>query len=95
MFVDLLRAEFGPRILRLKGLVCTTDDPDRPVVIHGVQHIFHPPSRLPAWPDEDRRTRIVLIGKDLDGDAVIRLYEAFADAATMPSAEPLLAPHLS
>jgi G3E family GTPase len=95
MFVDLLRAEFGPRILRLKGLVCTTDDPDRPVVIHGVQHIFHPPRRLPAWPDEDRRTRIVLIGKDLDGDAVIRLYEAFADAAAMPSAEPLLAPHLS
>jgi G3E family GTPase len=78
MFVDLLRAEHGTKILRLKGLVRTTDDPERPVVIHGVQHLFHPPRRLAAWPDEDRRTRIVLIGQGIDAGLIQRLYDAFA-----------------
>jgi G3E family GTPase len=78
MFVDLLRAEHGAKILRLKGLVRTTDDPERPVVIHGVQHLFHPPRRLAAWPDEDRRTRIVLIGQGIDAGLIQRLYDAFA-----------------
>jgi G3E family GTPase len=78
MFTDLLRSQHGAKILRLKGLVRATDDPDRPVVIHGVQHIFHPPRRLAAWPDDDRRTRIVLIGKDIDVDTIRRLYDAFA-----------------
>ena len=50
----------------------------RPVVVHGVQHMFHPPRRLDAWPDEDHRTRIVVIGKDLDADLIRRLYDAFA-----------------
>ena len=78
MFIDLLRSEHGPKILRLKGLVRTTDDPDRPVVIHGVQHMFHPPRRLSGWPDADRRTRIVLIGRDFDAELIQRLYDAIA-----------------
>jgi len=28
-------------------------------VLHGVQHLFHPPVLLPEWPSEDHRTRIV------------------------------------
>ncbi|BCJ89706.1 ATP-binding protein [Terrihabitans soli] len=78
MFIDLLRSEHGAKILRLKGLLRMADDPDRPVVVHGVQHLFHPPRRLDAWPDEDTRTRIVVIGKHLDADLVRRLYDAFA-----------------
>lgn len=78
MFTDLLRSQHGARILRLKGLVRTSDDPHRPVAVHGVQHIFHPPRRLAAWPDEDHRTRMVVIAKDLDIDLIARLYEAFA-----------------
>lgn len=78
MFIDLLRSQHGAKILRLKGLVRAADDPDRPVVIQGVQHIFHPPRRLKAWPDEDRRTRMVVIAKDLDADLIRRLYDAFA-----------------
>lgn len=66
MFVDLLRSAHGERLLRMKAVVCVSADPDRPVVLHGVQNVFHPPSRLPAWPDPaDRRTRMVLITKDL------------------------------
>jgi G3E family GTPase len=54
------------------------DDPERPVVVHGVQHLFHPPRRLDAWPDDDKRTRMVVIGKGLDADLIRRLYDAFA-----------------
>jgi G3E family GTPase len=77
MFLDLLRAMHGPSLLRVKGLVKIADAPDRPVVIHGVQHVFHPPATLPAWPDEDRRTRIVFITRDIDEKAVRGLFDAF------------------
>jgi G3E family GTPase len=78
LFLDLLRQAHGPRLLRVKGVVALTDDPERPVVIHGVQHVFHPPHRLAAWPDADRRTRIVFIVKDLEERFVTGLYKAFA-----------------
>ena len=50
MFLDLLRQAHGPSLLRVKGVVALSDDPSRPVVIYGVQHVFHPPHRLSAWP---------------------------------------------
>lgn len=78
LFIDLLRSAYGDRILRIKGLVRASDDPDRPVVIHGVQHIFHPPRRLDAWPDGDHRTRLVVIARDLDADLIARIYDALA-----------------
>jgi G3E family GTPase len=77
MFVDLLRAMHGPNLLRVKGIVKIADAPERPVVIHGVQHVFHPPATLPAWPDEDRRTRLVFITRDIDEKAVRALFDAF------------------
>ncbi len=77
MFIDLLRSSQGPQLLRMKGIVKLSDDETRPVVIHGVQEIFHPPARLPAWPDDDRRSRLVLITRDLDPDYVDRLFAAF------------------
>ena len=55
----------GPNILRFKAIVHTTDDP-HPFAVHGVQHIFHPPVPLPHWPSDDRTSRFVLIGRDLD-----------------------------
>jgi G3E family GTPase len=78
LFLDLLCEAHGPRLLRVKGIVALSDDPDSPVVIHGVQHLFHPPHRLAAWPDADRRTRIVFIVKDLEERFVSGLYAAFA-----------------
>jgi len=77
MFLDLLRSAHGPKLLRLKGIVCLADQPDRPVVIHGVQHVIHVPAVLPAWPDADRRTRLVFIVSDLDKGFVERLWRAF------------------
>ncbi|EEE45677.2 CobW family GTP-binding protein [Roseibium alexandrii] len=80
MFLDLLRSAHGPKLLRVKGIVQISEDPDRPVVIHGVQHVFHPPATLDAWPDEDRRTRMVFITKDLPEGFVRKMFEAFSGA---------------
>ncbi len=77
VFLDMLRQVHGPHMLRVKGIIGLTDDPDRPVVIHGVQHVFHPPVRLERWPDADRRARIVFILRDLAPDHVRGLWDAF------------------
>jgi G3E family GTPase len=78
MFIDLLRSAHGEKLLRMKAIVAVSDRPEKPVVLHGVQNIFHPPVRLPAWPNpEDRRTRMVLITKDLPENFVKGLFDAF------------------
>ncbi len=77
MFLDLLRSAHGPKLLRMKGIVRIAEDPERPVVLHGVQHVFHPPATLAAWPDADRRTRLVFITRDLPEGFVRRLFDAF------------------
>ncbi len=78
MFIDLLRSTHGEKLLRMKAIVALTDRPDKPLVLHGVQSIFHPPVRLPAWPEgSDRKTRLVLITKDLSESYVRDLFGAF------------------
>ena len=57
MFLDLLRSTHGERLLRMKGIIELAEDPERPLVIHGVQKLLHPPARLPSWPDERRAAR--------------------------------------
>ena len=65
MFLDLVRSMHGPNLLRVKGIVKIAETPDTPIVIHGVQHVFHPPVTLDAWPDADHRTRLVFIVNDI------------------------------
>jgi G3E family GTPase len=77
MFIDLVRSLHGPKLLRLKGIVKIAETPDTPLVIHGVQHVMHPPSYLEGWPDADQRTRLVLITRDLEPQAITRLFDAF------------------
>ena len=78
MFIDLLRSTHGEKLLRVKAIVALTDRPEKPLVLHGVQSIFHPPLRLPAWPEgSDRKTRLVLITRDLSEDYVRDLFGAF------------------
>ncbi len=77
MFLELVRGTHGAKLLRLKGIVKLAEDPERPLVLHGVQHVLHPPSQLPAWPDEDRRTRLVMIVRDVEPAVIRRLFDAF------------------
>jgi len=81
MFLELLRATYGDRLLRLKGIVNVVGMPDTPVVMHGVQHVFHPAVRLGRWPDDDHRTRLVFVTRDLPGQTVRELFAAFLGAA--------------
>jgi G3E family GTPase len=60
-----LRTAHGERLLRVKGLLALEGVPG-PVVVHGVHHIFHPPVELPAWPDGDRRSRLVFVTDGLE-----------------------------
>jgi G3E family GTPase len=78
MFIDLLRSAHGEKLLRMKAIVKLSDNPERPLVLHGVQTIFHPPQRLPRWPEgSDQKTRMVLITKGLQEEFVADLFAAF------------------
>ena len=65
----------GADLLRVKAII-NVRGMDRPMVLHGVQHVFHPPEVLEAWPGPDRRTRIVLIARDLDHEALSGCFRA-------------------
>jgi G3E family GTPase len=71
----------GPDLLRFKAIVNVAELPG-PLVLHGVQHVIHPPMMLKAWPSDDRRTRMVFITCDIDEDALrVSVREFAADAA--------------
>jgi len=54
----------GPDVLRVKGILNLAES-DKPIVIHGVQHLLHPPVMLDRWPSADRRTKLVFITRDI------------------------------
>jgi G3E family GTPase len=69
-------AEFGGnKLLRIKGIL-DIEGSDRPVVVHGVQHLFHPPSLLDSWPGPERVSRIVFITNGIERDAVDQTFRA-------------------
>ncbi|HEX2886913.1 GTP-binding protein [Vineibacter terrae] len=63
-WLSLVRASWADRLLRVKGVLNVAGE-DRPLVLHGVHHVFHPPTLLAGWPDDDRRSRLVFITRDL------------------------------
>jgi len=65
LFLSVLAENCGGDLLRLKGIVAIAEEPERPAVIHGVQHVYHAPEWLDRWPSGDRRTRIVFIGRNI------------------------------
>ncbi|HSD53965.1 MAG TPA: GTP-binding protein [Burkholderiales bacterium] len=73
--MELLTSMRGPDLLRVKGLV-NVEGERGPVVVQGVQHIFHPPVTLDAWPDEGRRSRLVFITRNISREAVTALFAA-------------------
>ncbi|QTD56901.1 CobW family GTP-binding protein [Parasphingorhabdus cellanae] len=64
-WLEMLVAFNGVNVLRVKGIIKLAEL-DKPLVIHGVQHIWHPPEILEKWPGDDRRSRIVFILRDLE-----------------------------
>jgi G3E family GTPase len=64
-----LRAVHGERLLRVKGVLDIAGEAG-PIAVHGVHHTFHPPVALPRWPGGERRSRLVLITRELGREAV-------------------------
>jgi G3E family GTPase len=79
-WLDALASMRGADLLRLKAIVAIDERPGQPVVLHGVQHLFHPPVLLPEWPSDDHRTRIVFITRDLPRVTIEQSLAAFVDA---------------
>jgi G3E family GTPase len=79
--LEMLIGTRGESLLRVKGILNLVGQ-DRPVAIHGVQHLFHEPVLLDAWPAGDARTsRIVFITRDLDRETIAAGLAAFEAAA--------------
>lgn len=76
LFLEALADHCGTDVLRMKGIVNIAEDAQRPVVIHGVQHVFHPPAWLERWPSPDRTSRLVFITRGIPQRWVETLLDA-------------------
>jgi len=88
-WLDALTSMRGSDLLRIKAIVAIDERPGQPVVLHGVQHLFHPPVLLPEWPSDDHRTRIVFITRNLPRETIEQSFAAYAEADTPPDLSPL------
>lgn len=79
IWLTMLLQARGSDVLRVKGLLNVGGE--EPLLLNGVQHVVHPPEHLDAWPDADRRSRIVFIGRDLDRAGLEESLRAFTHAA--------------
>jgi len=76
IWLTMLLNRHGERILRVKGILALAGE-ERPVVVHGVQHLVHAPTHLSDWPSEDRRSRIVFIVEGIEPELVRRSFAVF------------------
>jgi G3E family GTPase len=73
--LDGISQNLGPGLLRVKGLVNVAEEPGRPAVIQGAQHLLHTMTWLARWPDADKRTRIVFIVQGVVASEVKEMIE--------------------
>jgi G3E family GTPase len=57
----------------MKGIVNVEGEP---VVVQGVQHIFHTPVKMDRWPSDDQDSRLVFIVRHMDADVIRQLFQA-------------------
>jgi G3E family GTPase len=76
LWLTMLLNRHGSEVLRVKGIL-NVEGSDTPVAVHGVQHLVHPPVHMAAWPDADRRSRLVFIVYGLERAAIERSLAAF------------------
>tara|TARA_B100000989_G_scaffold287238_1_gene256678 strand:+ start:693 stop:1745 length:1053 start_codon:yes stop_codon:yes gene_type:complete len=79
--LEALSLTQGESILRIKGIVNTLDRPGIPLVIHGVQHVFHDPVWLDEWPDEDHQTKLVFITKGIERETLDMFFKAWISSS--------------
>lgn len=75
-WLQMMMQLMGHNMLRIKGIIHLKGCPG-PMIVHGVQHIFHPAAFLPAWPDENRDSKLVFITYDIDREVIERTFDLF------------------
>ena len=78
--MEVLATLRGPDLFRVKGLVNVAGHKG-PLIVQGVQHLFHPPIELETWPSADHETRIVFITRGISEQMVSNLFTAIASVA--------------
>ena len=86
LLLDALQQNLGPNLLRVKGIVHVAEEPERPAVIQGAQHLLHNLSWLERWPDADRRSKIVFITQGFDRAEVEDMIALLDRVATRTAA---------
>jgi G3E family GTPase len=86
LLLAALERNLGPNLLRVKGLVNVIEEPDRPAVIQGAQHLLHNLTWLDRWPDDDHRTRIVFITQGMPREDLEELVALLVRVATRTAA---------
>jgi G3E family GTPase len=84
LWLTMLLHRHGAAVLRMKGIL-NVDGEAAPVAVHGVQHLVHAPTHLQAWPDADRRSRIVFIVRDLEPAEIERSLTVFCHLDLAPA----------
>ncbi len=90
LWLTMLLNRHGDRVLRVKGILNLSGE-ERPVAVHGVQHLVHTPVHMDGWPSEDRNSRLVFILDGLDGTLLKRSFEAFTLARVSAASYPVAA----
>jgi G3E family GTPase len=76
IWLTMLLNRHGDRILRVKGILALAGE-ERPVAVHGVQHLVHAPTHLSHWPSEDHRSRVVFIVEGIEPELIRRSFSVF------------------
>ncbi|MCT4578909.1 GTP-binding protein [Donghicola sp.] len=84
-WLTLLLHKHGDRIFRVKGILALEGE-DRPIAIHGVQHLVHAPTHMDHWPAGPRQSRLVFIMEGISPDAIRRSFTAFTGLADVRAA---------
>ena len=87
LFLQALAETLGADLLRIKGLIAIAEAPETPVVVHGVQHVFHPMRWLDRWPSADRVSRLVLIGNHLDAGWIAALLATIEEEVAIATGQ--------
>ena len=77
-FRDMITASLGADLLRIKGII-NIEGEERPAVIHGVQHIFHPVQWLENWPENDKRTKLVFITRNIKKEQIEEFFHSLTN----------------
>jgi G3E family GTPase len=85
VWLTALLHRHGDKVLRVKGLLRVADARG-PIVLHGVQHVIHPPIHLEEWPDPDHSSRLIFVLQGIEPALLEESLLKFLRAAAGPVA---------